>query len=314
MEIKTEVSVIVPARDARLTLPDTLEALARQTFAGRFEVIVVDDGSMDGTGKLAGDHRAVTRVLRLEGRGPAAARNAGALAAGAAKLAFLDADCRPTPGWLAAGTAALSGADLVLGETRPRAEDPVGPFDRTLTVVGCSPLFESANLFVVRDLFDGVGGFESWLGPRTGKELGEDVWFGWRARRAGATVRACPEALAHHVVEKRGMTKYAAERWRLRFFPALVRRVPELRRELFYARVFLNPRAAAFDAAVASLAATRLTRRRWLAAGALPYALVLSRDLREPHGPAKLVGRSLADAVGLAALVVGSLRDRTLLL
>lgn len=110
------------------------------------------------------------------------------------------------------------------------------------------------------------------------------------------------------------MAGYAAERWRLRFFPALVKRIPELRRELLYGRLFLNRRAAACDAALISLTAATITRRARWAAGGLPYAVTLWRDLREPHGVAKLAGRSLADGVGLAALVVGSLRYRSPLL
>src|SRR6201995_4521856 len=47
------VSVIVPARDARATLPRTLAAIAAQDLAESFEVIVVDDGSRDDTARIA---------------------------------------------------------------------------------------------------------------------------------------------------------------------------------------------------------------------------------------------------------------------
>jgi GT2 family glycosyltransferase len=308
------ISVIIPARDATATLPDVLAGVAEQRSVDRFEVVVVDDGSVDGTGELAAASAVVDRVVRQEGIGPGRARNAGAAAARGQLLAFLDADCRPTPDWLHAGVAALDRADLVLGETRPRPDQASGPFDRTLSVVGCSPLFESANLFVRRELFERLGGFESWLGPRRGKELGEDVWFGWRARRAGARISACSQARANHAVEPRGALSFAAERWRLRFFPAMVKRIPELRQELLYGRIFLNARAARFDAALLSVLAAAALRRPFLAAGALPYGRTLDQDLREPDGIQKLLGRSFADSIGLAAMVVGSLRYRSLLL
>ncbi|MDQ6804744.1 MAG: hypothetical protein M3065_07205, partial [Actinomycetota bacterium] len=221
--------------------------------------------------------------------------------------------CRPTPRWLAAGVAALREADLVLGETRPRPDRPLGPFDRTLSVIGCSPLFESANLFVRRDLFERIGGFQSWLGPRRGKELGEDVWFGWRARRAGARIAASGEALVHHEVWPRTASAFVAERWRLRFFPALVRRVPELRQELLYRRVFLNYRTARFDAALLGLIAAAAARQPVLAAAAMPYARTLSFDLCEPDGARTALARTAADAVGLAAMLAGSVRYRALL-
>jgi glycosyltransferase involved in cell wall biosynthesis len=308
------ISVIVPVRDAAATLSATLAGLGAQLPEPPGEVIVVDDGSRDGSAELAQRSPIVSRVVSLNGGGPGRARNAGVAAATGDQLAFIDADCRPSAGWLRAGRAALARADLVLGETRPRPDQPWGSFDRTLSVVGCSPLFEAANLFVRRDLFERLGGFESWLGPRDGKELGEDVWFGWRARRAGARIVAVPEALVHHAVFARGPLAFAAERWRLRFFPALARRVPELRSEMFFAHLFLSERSARFDAALFSLLVATKARRVRYAAGALPYALTLSRDLREPDGRRRAVGRAAADTVGCAALALGSVRYRSPLL
>jgi glycosyltransferase involved in cell wall biosynthesis len=308
------VSVVIPARDAEATLTETLEAVAAQRFPGVFEVIVVDDGSRDATAAIASAAPAVTRIVRSDGVGPGRARNVGAAAAAGAQLAFLDADCRPAPDWLAAGSQALALADLVLGETRPRPDRALGPFDRTLSVVGCSPLFESANLFVRRDLFAQLGGFESWLGPRDGKELGEDAWFGWRARRTGARITACPQALAHHEVFARTAMAFVAERWRLRFFPALTRRIPELRRDLLYGRVFLNHRAAKFDAAIAGLALSAATRRPAPAALAIPYARVVARDLRGAGGLRLSLAGPCADAVGLIAMLAGGVRYRSVLL
>lgn len=308
------VTVIIPARDAAATLGDALEGLRAQRFPDVFEVIVVDDGSTDATAQIALESEVVDRVVSLDRAGPAAARNAGAAAAAADRFAFLDADCRPTSDWLAAGVTALDVAELVMGETLPRPDQQCGPCDRTLRVVGCSPLFESANLFVRRQLFEGLGGFESWLGPRDGKELGEDVWFGWRAVRRGARITACAGALAHHEVYPRGPVAFAAERWRLRFFPAMTRRIPELRRAAFHRRYFLNARQLRFDAAVLAVTLAGLSRRPSLAAAAIPYGQLLTRDLREPHGVVTATARLAADAVAFAALTSGSVLSRSLLL
>jgi glycosyltransferase involved in cell wall biosynthesis len=308
------LSVIVPARNAEATLPATLAGLEAQTLPEPFEVTVVDDGSTDRTPSIARACPAVTRVVDLGGEGPARARNAGAAASSSQYLVFLDADCRPVPTWLSAGLRALQAADLVLGETRPRPDQTHGPFDRTLSVVGRSPLFESANLFVRRELFQRLGGFQPGLGPRDGKELGEDVLFGWRARRLGARIAACPAALVHHAVFPRRAVGFIAERWRLRFFPELARQVPELRQEMFYGGLFLNQRTARFDAAAVGLALAVCTRRPLLAVGALPYLHVLSRDLREPQGLRRAGVRAAADAVGLVAMTLGSARSRSLLL
>ena len=67
------LSVVVPARDAEATLPRTLDALARQDVDEDYEVILVDDGSTDGTASIG--ERAGVVVLRQERLGPDAARN-----------------------------------------------------------------------------------------------------------------------------------------------------------------------------------------------------------------------------------------------
>jgi glycosyltransferase involved in cell wall biosynthesis len=310
----TGVSVIVPARDAAPTIGATLAGLERQQFAGPFEVIVVDDGSRDATAEIASRSKLMTRVLSGEGRGPAHARNTGADAARGEALAFIDADCSPTPGWLAAGTSALRHDTIVLGQTRPPPDEQLGPFDRTLWVTCASPLHESANLFVDRSLFQRLHGFESWLRPRAGKELAEDVWFGWRARRAGFSVGYCPDALAYHAIFPRTAAGFVAERWRLRFFPEMARRIPELRDALFYRRWFLSRRSAAFDMAAAGAVAALLRRAPLTLTAAIPYALLAGRDALEDGGVEVAAALLAADFVGAAAMVYGSVRSRSLLL
>ena len=61
--------------------------------------------------------------------------------------------------------------------------------------------------------------------------MAEDVWLGWRARRAGLATGFASAAVVHHAVFPRSAGEYVAERRRLRHFPALVRRIPELRDE-----------------------------------------------------------------------------------
>jgi lipopolysaccharide/colanic/teichoic acid biosynthesis glycosyltransferase/glycosyltransferase involved in cell wall biosynthesis len=101
LENRPRVSVVVPAYNGAETLPLCLTALARQDFpSSEYEVIVVDDGSIDGTVSVA--RAAGVQVISQPHAGPAAARNRGAAAARGELLLFTDADCAPVPGWIAA--------------------------------------------------------------------------------------------------------------------------------------------------------------------------------------------------------------------
>jgi glycosyltransferase involved in cell wall biosynthesis len=305
------VSVIVPARDAGATLPALLDALAAQDLDEPFEVIVVDDGSRDGTAGVAAAHPVVTAVVPGAGNGPGAARNAGVQAATGTVLAFTDADCVPDPGWLRAGLTALADYDLVQGRVDPAG--PVGPYDRTVSVDRLTLLFETANLLIRRELFERIGGFEAWLAPRRSKELAEDVWLGRRARRAGARIAYADGARVRHAVFPRGPAGWIAERARVRFFPAIVTRVPEMRDDWLYRRVFLSRDTAAFDLALAGAALALATRRPALLLAGVPYARTVlrwGRPLGARRLPAHAAARVARDAVGAAALVGGSVRHR----
>jgi glycosyltransferase involved in cell wall biosynthesis len=309
-------SVIVPARNAASTIGRTLAALAAQDLGRPFEVIVVDDGSGDETAAIAERHGDPVRVLRGARRGQAEARNAGVAAAAGEALAFTDADCFPRPDWLREGLAALADADLVQGSVVADPAADRGPFDRTVEVGGEIGLYETANLFAHRELFERLGGFEDWL-PARGKQLAEDLWFGWRARRAGAATRFCERAVVEHAVFPRDAGAYVRERARLAYFPAIAAKMPELRETFFHRRWWMTDRSAAFDLALAGVALAAVTRSPLPLLAAAPYA----RRVREhaarwtPRPPLGIVATEVAaDAVGAAALAAGSLRARSLLL
>jgi hypothetical protein len=307
------VAVVIPARDAARTIRRTLEAVLRQEVEGGLEVIVVDDGSGDGTAAAARSVSAEVHVISQPGSGPAGARNRGAAETSAPVIAFTDADCFPAPGWLAAGLEAIAAADLVQGAVAPDPGAPRHPVDRTLWVVEESGLYETANLFVRRDAFERLGGFEDWLDPGRGKPLAEDVWFGWRLRRAGGRTRFCAEALVHHAVFPSSVGARVREQLRLRHFPAMAAKVPELREAMFHRRLFLSRHTARFDLAVAGAAAAAVWRSPLPLLAAAPYLRSILRDAPgwRSRAPEAVAATVLGDAAGLLALLAGGVRARS---
>lgn len=314
------ISVIVPARDAVSTLQRTLDGLQGQQLDATFEVILVDNGSLDGTAAVAEQHPIVDRVIRrARGEGAGAARNDGVAASRGSILAFVDSDCEPAPTWLAEGLRAIENVDIVAGAVMPPLGEAPGPFDRTLWVTREHGLYETANLFVRREWFERLSGFQDWIPERPGtstaatRPFGEDVWFAWRARRMGARTSFEGRSVVYHAVMPGTARDYITETWRLRHFPALVARIPELRRAFAWHKLFLSARSAAFDAAAVGSVSAAAAGSLYPLIAVAPYVVVLAKDARA-WGPRRALASPARDAVGSAALVVGSVRARSILL
>ena len=99
-------SVVIPTFNELPRLLECLHGLEQQRYPrDQFEIVVVDDGSTDGTAESLRDFKRKTTLqltcLSQENRGPAAARNAGIAVAKGELIASLDSDCVPEPDWLA---------------------------------------------------------------------------------------------------------------------------------------------------------------------------------------------------------------------
>ena len=195
--------MIIPTRDGARSLPPLLRSLQAQTLErDRFEVIVADNGSSDGTAEVAERHgaRVVTEAIANRSR----ARNAGAAAARSRLYAFTDADCVADPRWLEALLAGAGRAPLVAGQVRTRVGDPPNAIERfeVLWRFGQEHWVRrgwaaTANLLVHADAFDAVRGFDD-----TWRHIGEDADFCLRARAAGFGLAYCGEAIIDHDGER----------------------------------------------------------------------------------------------------------------
>jgi len=167
------VSIIVPCHNGARFLPEALDSAFAQTHPA-IEVIVVDDGSTDGTPAVLERYAGRVRALRQPNRGPSAARNAALEIARGDYIAFLDADdrflpdkvarqaavldARPDVGLVYSGWRFIDEEGRVLpGEGRPRGEGDLLPG----LVLG-NPIHPLAAL-VRRPLVTEVGGFDETL-------------------------------------------------------------------------------------------------------------------------------------------------------
>ncbi len=197
-----EISVVVPVRDGSSSLPALLESLAAQDLAAdRYEVVVVDNASRDDTAELARSlgARVVFEAIPNRSR----ARNAGARAARANLLAFTDADCTASSGWLSGLLACRGTAPLVAGHVKIETHDPPNAierfeaywrFDQQKWVT--QGWAATANLLVEKSALEAIGGFDAGY-----RHIGEDVDFCLRARDAGFRLGFCREAVVRHIAE-----------------------------------------------------------------------------------------------------------------
>ncbi len=198
-------------------LKSILEDLARQTADRRdFEVLIVDNGSTDGTAARARafcESHANARHVIEPRQGLAHARNRGWREGRGRYIGYLDDDCRLRAGWLAAAIELARSAEAALfgGPYLPFFLTQKPPWYRygghdqgdRARPLGEGEFLDGANLFVRRDVLDRLGGFDVRLGmngPALG--YGEETEFQRRLRRLAPDERILyePRLTVEHLV------------------------------------------------------------------------------------------------------------------
>ncbi len=196
------VSVVVCAYNAEHTMAACLASLAHLNYAD-YEVIVVNDGSTDGTLAIA-EKFPHCRIISQPNMGLSVARNVGAEAATGEIVAYTDSDCVADADWLAYLVAKMEDSDLVAcgGPNFPPPEDnlvpaavavsPGGPTHVLLSddvaehIAGCNMAFR-------RDVLRRLGGFDPVY-----RAAGDDVDLCWRLQDAGYAIGFSPAAVVWH--------------------------------------------------------------------------------------------------------------------
>jgi GT2 family glycosyltransferase len=207
-----DASVVVPCRNGAATLAETLHSIAGQEWDRPWELILIDNGSTDGSAAIFREFAAKhphlrTRLIDASDRtGKARALNFAIPQARGGAILLVDADDVVAPGWLAAMGAALDESDLVAAATdyRPLNEPWVLEYripdpERRARVQETYPSRYQSLPFVsghcmgfTRRLFDAIGGFDETYA------VGDDVDFSFRAQLQGFPVRPVPDAIVYY--------------------------------------------------------------------------------------------------------------------
>lgn len=200
------ISCIVPVHNGERYLRQALQSILWQTY-GPVEIIVVDDGSTDGSAEILGSYGDTISSIRQANVGPSAARNVGVQAAHGDFVAFLDQDdlwhqeklerqmlrFRANPGLdLCITQIQLFWAPGLDGEAeRFRGHRRSGPV----------PGYTTTTLLARRKAFEAVGPLDPalWFGTATD-------WF-LRAAERGMTLELLPEVLVFHRMHERNLTR-----------------------------------------------------------------------------------------------------------
>lgn len=195
------VSIVIPVLNKRAWIEQTIGSLLAQTYpTGRFEILVVDNGSIDGTQEII--RQLDVQVLHEPIRSSYRARNRGIEASDSEYIAFIDADCTAEQNWLKnLMTATIAEeSDIVAG----RIENMImiNNLANRLLALRCSPekrnnyvknhhSVAAGNMLVSRSLFVKYGFFNATIS-------GSDGEFSRRLARAGRKITYAGDAVVTH--------------------------------------------------------------------------------------------------------------------
>jgi glycosyltransferase involved in cell wall biosynthesis len=196
------VSVVVCAYNAERTMEACLASLETLHYPD-YEVIVVNDGSKDGTLEIA-ERFPYCRIISQENKGLSVARNVGAEAATGEIVAYTDSDCVADPDWLTYLVGKMVDGNLAAcgGPNFPPPEDSLVPAAVAVSPGGPTHVLISdevaehiagCNMAFRRDALLGLGGFDPVY-----RAAGDDVDICWRFQDAGHTIGFSPAAIVWH--------------------------------------------------------------------------------------------------------------------
>jgi glycosyltransferase involved in cell wall biosynthesis len=293
-------------RDEAQLVGGLLQALDAQTLpSGRFEVIVVDDGSRDHTPALVESWVAAAlerrALLRGAGRGPAAARNLGFHRARGSWVAFTDGDTVPEPDWLEAALAAVEReqAEAIEGAVEPFDIGAGGRFFHRVASDG-GGRYMTANMIYSRALLERIGGFDEQFSIPA--PFLEDSDLAFRALEAGVAIPFAPEVRVGHPIAPLSEADVIRSARKTRWYPLLASKHGQLYQEKL--RPVVRPLTSVdIDVLLGLFAIVAAKRSRGL--GRVALLALGSNGLRRGLGGGRLAGAEPRELPALVAVALG---------
>ncbi len=222
------ISIVIPTRNHAAMLRRLLDSIAAQKLPpSEYEVIVVDDGSSDGTREFLRTAQFPFSLQVIEGErsGPPRARNAGLAVARAPIVAFMDDDVVLRNDCLRNALPYFSDDTVGIVETTLLIDSEERPLQLHASRQG----FVTAAIFFRREAVVKVGGFDpDFFDPRTGLFFRDDADLGFRVLQAGYKALQPIDVVAWHPVQFPTIKHSFAHVKRYMFDPLLYKKHPRL--------------------------------------------------------------------------------------
>jgi glycosyltransferase involved in cell wall biosynthesis len=324
--LRAKVSVVIPAYNAEKTLKSCLEALAGQSIPKEhFEIILMDDGSTDGTAEVAKSFNVIYDYQ--ENQGPASARNRGVEKARGEIILFTDSDCVPDRHWIEEMTlpfrdssvAAVKGAyktkqkEIGARFAQAEFEDRYDLLEKSRSI----DMIDTYSAAFRRNVFVEAGGFDESFPVANN----EDTDLSYRLSEAGYLLVFNPKAFVYHAHPDSVLNYLKLKYWRGYWRLVVYRRFPDKAvRDTYTPKVIkiqtllmalslpLLPLCVFLPALVYAIGA------QWILIGlsSLPFSLKTYRKDRSVGliSPAIVFLRSLVFALGSLGGLIHGLRSR----
>lgn len=228
---ETRVSIVIPTRNHKPILERLLGSISGQSMAPeQYEVIIVDDGSTDGTKEFlqAAEFPFRLRLVEGERSGPPRARNAGLALAESPVVAFMDDDVTLHTECLERALQYFATEDVGVVETTLLIEGEDGS-ERPLQLNAGAQGFVTAAIFFRREALIRVNGFDpDFFDPDTGMFFRDDADIGFRVLKAGYKALQPADVVAWHPVQFPAVERSFAHVKRYMFDPLLYRKHPQM--------------------------------------------------------------------------------------